>query len=215
MGGQLASGGNSGGGVGADNNSYNVANSGNYSLQVLEMALNNRGEFKCVPIGTLKNLDLAEKCHGFICHKGDHWIAIRKVHNVWYNLNSTNIVPPGPQYISNFQLDAFLASIKGNGFHIYSVQQGDAPLPQPDPMQYPPSQLRKESQMYMPASDIYQHWQQNKDRKLNFQGADEAELEAALKASMAQWEKEEGNQGNGDSGEGGAGVGQVFNKKDE
>lgn len=96
MGGQLASGGNSGGGVGADNNSYNVANSGNYSLQVLEMALNNRGEFKCVPIGTLKNMDLAEKCHGFICHKGDHWIAIRKVHNVWYNLNSTNIVPPGP-----------------------------------------------------------------------------------------------------------------------
>ena len=45
MGGQLASGGNSGGGVGADNNSHNVANSGNYSLQVLEMALNNRGEF--------------------------------------------------------------------------------------------------------------------------------------------------------------------------
>lgn len=67
----------------------------------------------------------------------------------------------------------------------------------------------------MPASDIYLHWQQNKDRKLNFQGADEAELEAALKASMAQWEKEEGNNQGGDSGEGGAGVGQVFNKKDE
>jgi hypothetical protein len=42
----------------------------------------------------------------------------------------------------------------------------------------------------MKASDIYAAWQQNKSRPLNFQGADEAELEAALKASMAEWEKE-------------------------
>ncbi len=43
----------------------------------------------------------------------------------------------------------------------------------------------------MNAQHIYNHWQQNKDRKLNFQGADEAELEAALKASMQEWEKAE------------------------
>jgi hypothetical protein len=106
---------------------------------VIEIALANRGDFKCVPIQTIKNTNLAEVCEGFICHKGDHWIAIRRVHNVWYNLNSTNIVPPGPQYISDFQLDAFLASIKDSGFHIYSVEQGSAPLPNPDPNQYPPS----------------------------------------------------------------------------
>lgn len=47
--------------------------------------------------------------------------------------------------------------------------------------------------MYISAVDSYAHWQQNKDRKLNFQGADEAELEAALKASMAEWEKQEGD----------------------
>lgn len=77
----------------------------------------------------------------------------------------------------------------------------------PDPTQYPQSQLRKDSQFYMQAADIYAHWQQNKDRKLNFQGADEMELEAALKASMAEWEKEEGNQEQP--------VGQTFNKKEE
>jgi hypothetical protein len=99
-----------------------VANSGNYSLPVLEMALKNRGEYKCIPISTLKNKNLADACNGFLCHKGDHWIAIRKVFGVWYNLNSTNIVPPGPQYISDFQLDAFLASIKNSGFHIYSIE---------------------------------------------------------------------------------------------
>lgn len=123
LGGKLASGGNSGGGIGADNSSHNVANSGNYSLQVIEMALRNRGNYICVPISAFKQTSgFAIICQGLICHKGDHWIAIRKVNNVWYNLNSTNIVPPGPQYISDFQLDAFLASIKDSGFHIYSVQ---------------------------------------------------------------------------------------------
>lgn len=43
--------------------------------------------------------------------------------------------------------------------------------------------------MYVSAAEIHAHWMANKDRKLNFQGADEAELEAALKASMAEWEK--------------------------
>jgi len=44
--------------------------------------------------------------------------------------------------------------------------------------------------MYLPAADIYKHWQANKDRKLNFQGADEAELEAALKESMKTFDHE-------------------------
>ena len=52
-----------GGGIGANPfESHNVANSGNYSLPVLEMALQNRGGFKCVPIATLKNNDLADAC---------------------------------------------------------------------------------------------------------------------------------------------------------
>jgi hypothetical protein len=32
----------------------------------------------------------------FICHSVDTWIAIRKLYGVWYNLNSTNMYPPGP-----------------------------------------------------------------------------------------------------------------------
>ena len=64
--------------------------------------------------------------------------------------------------------------------------------------------------MFIPASVIYQHWQQNKDRPLNFQGADEAELEAALKASMETWNQEEQQEGSG-----GGMVGQVMNKKKE
>lgn len=29
----------------------------------------------------------------YICHSVDHWIAIRKLFGVWYNLNSTNMMP--------------------------------------------------------------------------------------------------------------------------
>lgn len=50
----------------------------------------------------------------YICHSVDHWLAIRKIYGVWYNLNSTNMIPPGasgPQIISNFYLSAFLDSI--------------------------------------------------------------------------------------------------------
>lgn len=44
--------------------------------------------------------------------------------------------------------------------------------------------------MYIPAQVIYDHWQQNKNRPLNFAGADEMELERALKESMKTWENE-------------------------
>jgi Ataxin-3 len=39
---------------------------------------------------------------GFICNSSAHWFAIRKIENVWYNLNSTNQI--GPEIISDFYL---------------------------------------------------------------------------------------------------------------
>ena len=45
--------------------------------------------------------------------------------------------------------------------------------------------------MYVPATLIKQHWEMNKSRPLNFAGADEAELEKALKESMKTFDKED------------------------
>ena len=74
-----------------------MANDGNYSIQVLSRALEQFGSIQAVPIGSTDvNTSNLTNEQGFIAHKGNHWIAIRKVANVWYNLNSTNIVPPGP-----------------------------------------------------------------------------------------------------------------------
>lgn len=58
----------------------------------------------------------------YICHSIDHWVAIRKINKVWYNLNSTNLFPPGPQIISDFALGAFLDSVKQSGYIIFVVR---------------------------------------------------------------------------------------------
>ena len=103
--------------------SANVAADGNFSIQVLSKALQQFGEITTTPFGSTENTqaDMTNE-HGFICHKGNHWIAIRKVNNVWYNLNSTNITPPGPQFISDFLLSAFLGQIRNSGFSIFIVR---------------------------------------------------------------------------------------------
>lgn len=111
--------------------SHNVANDGNFSIQVIQRALVQFGQIQCTPIENpevKKSIkDYADE-QAFICHSVDHWLAIRKIHGVWYNLNSTNMVPPGPQIISNFYLSAFLDSIQNSGYTIFVIR-GNLPEP--------------------------------------------------------------------------------------
>ena len=66
-----------------------MALSGNYSIQVLVEALKEY-KLEMIPIKVIaKNEDLTTKT-GFICNSQAHWFTIRKIDNVWYNLNSTN-----------------------------------------------------------------------------------------------------------------------------
>lgn len=66
---------------------------------MLQEALKGFGDVKCDPI---EKKDVKESIQdyalekAYICHSVDHWIAIRRLDGVWYNLNSTNIIPPGP-----------------------------------------------------------------------------------------------------------------------
>jgi Josephin len=59
-----------------------------------------------------------------VCHNQHHWIAIRRMHGIWYNLNSTN--SDGPQIISDFYLTALLGSIQQQKYQVFIV---DGPLP--------------------------------------------------------------------------------------
>ena len=93
--------------------------------------------------------------------------------------------------------------MKNSGFTIFAIRGHTLPGPNENEHKMNCSP----NQMYVPLEVIVKHWESNKARPLNFQGADEAELEAALKASMATWEKETKEE------EGGAMVGTVFNAK--
>lgn len=57
--------------------------------------------------------------NAFVCHNNHHWIAIRKVHGTWFNLNSKN--SDGPQIISDFYLSAFISGIEHNGYEVFVV----------------------------------------------------------------------------------------------
>lgn len=98
--------------------SGNVGMDGNFSIQVLQQALKTL-KLLLVSIDTIKKEQLNNKT-GFICNSAAHWIAIRKINNTWYNLNSLGMRLP--EIISDFYLSAFLVSVKESGFQIFSVQ---------------------------------------------------------------------------------------------
>jgi hypothetical protein len=84
-------------------------------------------------------------------------------------------------------LDVFLSSIGNEGFTINTIRGGV--LPNPNPLAFPKS--LRENQVYYEKNGLRLAWEQNKGRALNYQGADEAELEKALKASMETFKQED------------------------
>eukprot|EP00501_MAST-03F_sp_TOSAG23-6_P001807 GSMAST32.ASY1.ANO1.1885.1 assembled CDS len=111
--------------------SVNVDNSGNFSVQVLGVAL--RRVCGCrlsdsehedeKAAGTMKN-PLAEEA--FVLNLHSHWFTIRKLYGKWWNLNSLN---SKPEKISEFYLETYLASLRQEKWRIFLVRGG---LPSPE-----------------------------------------------------------------------------------
>lgn len=166
----------------ANEGTNNISDDGNYNIQVLTKSIENIGNYELVSIDKPGVRAFGESLageQGFLWNSVDHWFAIRKVHDTWLNLNSTNI-EPGPQIISDFYLDAFLESVKDAGYTIYTVRGDNLPIPHKE--EYHDS-LRK-NQFFIGLNYLKMHYEGNKNRKLNVDGADESELEAAIKASL-------------------------------
>lgn len=110
--------------------SGNVAMDGNYSIQVLQCKFSiilealKRLNLSMHSIETVDKKEHLDQKIGFICNSAAHWIAIRKIEGVWYNLNSLGMRLP--EIISDFYLSAFLISVKQCGYQIFSVE-GDYP----------------------------------------------------------------------------------------
>lgn len=66
-----------------------------------------------------KNMDSIE---AFIFNSSTHWFAIRKIDNIWFNLNSTNVFP-GPEIISDFYLSAFIQGTEDIGYTNFLVKK--------------------------------------------------------------------------------------------
>ena len=108
--------------LGSSISNTNVDDDGNYNIQVLTNALNLYGcEVRALkPREAISLLEKYEKVEALIFNSGTHWYAIRKIDNVWFNLNSTNSYP-GPEIISDFYLSAFIQGAEDIGYSNFLV----------------------------------------------------------------------------------------------
>jgi Ataxin-3 len=106
--------------------SANVDAQGNFSIQVLKAALQSMYDLQLPHLATIdKSIDIT--ClQGFICHKSDHWFAIRCIGGRFWNLNSMVEIPTP---ISHFRLATELHqwSSSQDGYTIFAIQQGLPP----------------------------------------------------------------------------------------
>ncbi|KAF2306348.1 hypothetical protein GH714_016868 [Hevea brasiliensis] len=101
--------------------SHNVSLDGDFSIQVLQKALE-VWDLQVIPLSS----PVAEPAqidpdleNAFICHLHDHWFCIRKVNGEWYNFDS---LYAAPEHLSKFYLAASLDSLKSNGWSIFLVR---------------------------------------------------------------------------------------------
>eukprot|EP00934_Nitzschia_sp_Nitz4_P006858 Nitzschia sp. Nitz4//scaffold10_size219509//218038//219285//NITZ4_001470-RA/size219509-processed-gene-0.108-mRNA-1//1//CDS//3329533046//6848//frame0 len=107
--------------------SGNVDSSGNFSIEVLRAALQSRYNLELPNIaqqGVAALVSDVTDMAGFICHRHDHWFAIRKINGNFWNLNSTQ---PHPERISHFQLAGTIEGLQNSGYSVFCVPGGLPP----------------------------------------------------------------------------------------
>lgn len=103
--------------------SNNVDAQGNFSIEVLKLALQRRYGLRLPHLSAqdlLSGMDIADM-QGFLCHKSDHWFAIRRIGGRYWNLNSMLEIPV---VISHFALATEMEKWKNEGYTIFCVPSG-------------------------------------------------------------------------------------------
>lgn len=105
--------------------SSNVDESGNFSIQVLRLALQRYNGVDLVPwhfkSEGADSDPLAQQ--GFVVNRSDHWFTIRKIKSNWWNLNSTL---ERPELVSTFYLSALLHQLRQDGYSVF-IAKGSLP----------------------------------------------------------------------------------------
>ena len=104
------------------NASENVDESGNFSIQVLSKALDVFGltlSSLAHPSEAAAREDAANLEVAFVCNLERHWFALRKTAGSWWDLNSLAVAP---KRIGEFYLSAFLRQLEVDGYSIFAVR---------------------------------------------------------------------------------------------
>ena len=103
--------------------SYNVDDSGNFSIQVLRQALQRSHGILLVGGDSVNEAVEAEQA--FVLNLHSHWFVIRKLEGEFWTINSMR---PKPERISGFYLNAYMSQLRTEGWYIFSVR-GNLPTP--------------------------------------------------------------------------------------
>jgi ataxin-3 len=99
--------------------SENVGDDGNFSIQVLCKALDVFGlSARYASADEERGTDAAKEL-AFVCNLSEHWFALRRLGDAWWDLNSMHAAP---KKIGTFYLDAFLNQLTAEGYSIFVVR---------------------------------------------------------------------------------------------
>eukprot|EP00600_Ochromonadales_sp_CCMP1393_P004903 CAMPEP_0174969856 /NCGR_PEP_ID=MMETSP0004_2-20121128/9016_1 /TAXON_ID=420556 /ORGANISM="Ochromonas sp., Strain CCMP1393" /LENGTH=303 /DNA_ID=CAMNT_0016219435 /DNA_START=1711 /DNA_END=2625 /DNA_ORIENTATION=- len=106
--------------------SANVDESGNFSIQVLRLALQRFNNVDLIPWHEKSGAGDEDPLNqqGFVVNRSEHWFTIRNINNHWWNLNSTM---ERPELISEFYLSAFLHQLREDGYSVF-IAKGNLPV---------------------------------------------------------------------------------------
>jgi len=99
--------------------SQHVNASGYFSLEVLLAAVQN--EFGVTLVHSSQSTQDFATQQGFLCHKSDHWFAIRNIGGRFWNLNS---MKERPTVISHFEVATSIEKWKNEGYTVYCIANG-------------------------------------------------------------------------------------------
>ena len=152
--------------------SENVDPSGNFSSQVMSVALNTHS-LSMDYLGP--NKDPTQEI-GFICNLQSHWFTLRKIAGEWYNLNS---MLARPEWVSELFLSMLILQIRNEGYTIFVVAGTLPSLPITERLQ--------QNQMLIPVSYIKESRSRNAHRK----NEEDEEYKGAIERSMKEQHDEE------------------------
>lgn len=106
--------------------SSNVDASGNFSISVISECLRNFG-LDCCNLQSKECESIRQapqEADAFICNQQSHWLALRRINGLWFNLNSLqkDNCGWGPTWVSDLYLDTLIRQLQAARYTVYVVQ---------------------------------------------------------------------------------------------